>query len=182
MNRPINALAISIAALFCTTSLTFAEKPSAPTQPGGTPSMQGHMSRTPSNDERAVARAADGFYKALNQMFTGDLTPMKQVWSHENDVTYMGPGGGFQTGWLAVRAEFQKQADMRLGGKVGPTDMVITAGATIAIVNDYERGENTNADGKTETVSLRATSMFRKEHDVWKMIGHHTDTLPYLKQ
>jgi len=160
MNRTIKALAIGTAALLCTTSLTVA---------------------APSRDAKAVARAADGFYKALNVMFTGDLAPMIQVWSHADDVTYMGPGGGFQTGWSAVRAEFQKQADMKLGGKVGPTDMQITAGATIGIVSDYERGENIK-DGKTETVSLRATSLFRKEHGVWKMIGHHTDTLPYLKQ
>jgi ketosteroid isomerase-like protein len=161
MNRTIKALAIGTAALLCTTSLAFA---------------------APSKDAKAVARAADGFYKALNVMFTGDLAPMTKVWSHADDVTYMGPGGGFQTGWAAVQAEFQKQADMKLGGHVGPTDMTITAGATIGIVSDYERGENTNAAGKTETVSLRATSLFRKEHGVWKMIGHHTDTLPYLNK
>lgn len=175
MNRPIKASAIGIAALLCTASLTFAEDPSVQ-------QMQGHMKRPPSKDAKAAARAAEGFYKALNRMFTGDLTPMTQVWSHADDVTYMGPGGGFQTGWLAVRAEFQKQADLKLGGHVGPAEMQIAATAALAVVSDYERGENMNADGKPEIVSLRATSVFRKEHGVWKMIGHHTDTLPYLKQ
>ena len=32
---------------------------------------------------------------SLNLMFAGDLGPMKDVWSHADDVTYMGPDGGF---------------------------------------------------------------------------------------
>jgi len=37
-------------------------------------------------------------------------------------------------------------------------------------------------DGKAEKVMLRATNVFRKENEQWKMIGHHTDTLPFLTQ
>ncbi len=28
-------------------------------------------------------------------------------------------------------------------------------------------------------VSLRATNVFSKENGAWKMIGHHTDMLPF---
>src|SRR5258706_10512270 len=52
----------------------------------------------PAGDEAAVKIAVAQFYAALNTMFTGDLGPMKEVWSHTDDVTYMGPGGGFQVG------------------------------------------------------------------------------------
>jgi ketosteroid isomerase-like protein len=31
-----------------------------------------------------------------------------------------------------------------------------------------------------EKVSIRATNIYRKENGQWKMIGHHTDLLPYL--
>ena len=133
-------------------------------------------------DENAVRNAAAQFYAALNEMFTGELGPMKKVWSHADDVTYMGPGGGFQVGWSEVLKNWEVQADMRLGGEVEPTEMRITVGTDLAVVSNYEKGENTNAKGEPQKVSIRATNVFRKEQGAWKMIGHHTDLLPYLEQ
>ena len=133
-------------------------------------------------DEKAVGNAAAQFYAALNEMFTGELGPMTKVWSHADDVTYMGPGGGFQVGWNDVLKNWEAQAAMKLGGKVEPADMRITVGADLAIVSNYEKGENTNAKGEPQKVSIRATNLFRKENGAWKMIGHHTDLLPYLEQ
>ncbi|MEX0676809.1 MAG: nuclear transport factor 2 family protein [Pirellulales bacterium] len=133
-------------------------------------------------DETAVRNAAAQFYAALNEMFTGELGQMKKVWSHADDVTYMGPGGGFQIGWNQVLENWEAQAAMKLGGKVEPADMRITAGTDLAVVSCYEKGENTNAKGKPQKVSIRATNVFRKENGEWKMIGHHTDLLAYLDQ
>src|SRR5213595_1626784 len=79
-------------------------------------------------DEQGVRQAVAQFYTALNAMFTGDVGPMKEVWSHAADVTYMGPGGGFQVGWDQVLKNWQEQAAMKLGGKVEPTEMRITVG------------------------------------------------------
>ena len=112
-------------------------------------------------NEQAVKDAATQFYAALNAMFTGELGPMKEVWSHANDVTYMGPGGGVQVGWDQVLKEWETQAAKKLGGKVEPADMRITVGQELAIVSDVEQGENTNAEGKAEKVSIRATNLFR---------------------
>jgi hypothetical protein len=53
---------------------------------------------------KAVREAVARFYVALNALFTGDLEPMTQVWSHTDDVTYMGPDGGFDVGWKKVQA------------------------------------------------------------------------------
>jgi ketosteroid isomerase-like protein len=127
------------------------------------------------NDAMAVKQAAMSFYSALNTMFTGDAEPMKQVWSHANDVTYMGPTGGFQVGWAQVLPQWESQAALKLGGKVEPADMRITVGNYLAVVQNWEKGENTNVGGKTQAVSIRATNVFRKENGRWKMIGHHTD-------
>ncbi|MHC4850946.1 MAG: PAS domain-containing protein, partial [Planctomycetota bacterium] len=71
--------------------------------------------------ENEVRAATDQFYVALNRMFTGDLAPMNAIWSHANDVTYMGPVGGFQVGWDAVRKGWEAQAAMKLGGNVEPS-------------------------------------------------------------
>ena len=48
------------------------------------------------DDDKAVRQAAEQFYAALNAMFTGDLEPMKEVWSHEDDVTTWFPAAGFR--------------------------------------------------------------------------------------
>lgn len=133
-------------------------------------------------EEKAVRQSVEQFYAALNAMFTGDLDAMKEVWSHAEDVTYMGPGGGFRIGWDQILADWETQAAMKLGGEVKAENMHITVGQELGVVQNYENGENTNAEGKPQQVSIRATNLFRKEDGMWKMIGHHTDLLPYLKQ
>jgi len=132
------------------------------------------------DDEKAVASAVSDFYVALNTMFTGDLDQMKEVWSHADDVTYMGPAGGFQVGGSQVREIWEEQAALKLGGRVEPTDMRIAMGRDIAVAHNIETGENVDAKGETQKVSIRATNIFRKEDGEWKMIGHHTDLLSFL--
>ena len=131
-------------------------------------------------DHNAVMSAIVAFYVALNQCFAGNLEPMKAIWSHADDVTYMGPDGEFNVGWKQVLNDWELQTAMKLGGTVHPVDMQTTVGADIAIVNNYEHGENTNVEGEIQTISIRATNIFRKEDGEWKMIGHHTDLIPRL--
>jgi len=133
-------------------------------------------------DAKAVLKANAAFYAALNVMFTGDAAPMERVWSHAADVTYMGPTGGFDLGWAGVRQNWQAQAAMKLGGKIEPEQIHLLVSGGLAVVSEVEVGENTNANGKTAEVKLRTTNIFRREQGSWKMVGHHTDTLPYLSK
>jgi ketosteroid isomerase-like protein len=133
-----------------------------------------------SGDEQAVRAATAKFYSALQAMFTGDAGPMKDVWSHAADVSFMGPGGELKRGWPAVLADWEAQAALKLGGDVQPVDLHVTLGQDLAVTSNWERGQNVGAGGKVEVVSIRATNVFRKEGGSWKMIGHHTDLLPFL--
>ncbi len=134
------------------------------------------------NDEKAVGEATAHFYSALNTMFTGEMGPMKDVWSHAPDVTYMGPGGGFQLGWEQVLAAWEEQAAKKLGGTVKAVGAQTTIAGGIAIVSNYEEGANIDPAGNPVKVSIRATNLFRREGGEWKMIGHHTDLLPFLEK
>ncbi len=134
------------------------------------------------DDKKAVMEATDKFYVALNSMFKGDLHLMKEVWSHADDVTYMGPVGGIKVGWDQVLASWEAQAAMKLGGSVHAEEMRVTAGNEIAVSSNYSKGENIDTEGKPQPVSIRATNIFRKEGGTWKMIGHHTDLLPFLQK
>lgn len=135
--------------------------------------------RSARSENMAVQRMNQSFYTALNAMFEGDLKPMTKVWSHADDVTYLGPDGSFRLGWQATLKDWQKQAAMKLGGKVTPTEAHITVGRDLAIAHNYEIGDNV-VDGKPTKVRIRATNLYRKEGGEWKMIGHHTDLLPFL--
>ena len=42
-------------------------------------------------------------YEALNRMFKGEIEPINNVWSHSEEITYMGPFGGMHSGWAQVR-------------------------------------------------------------------------------
>lgn len=129
----------------------------------------------------SVREANTKFYAALNSMFTGELQPMSEVWSHSANVTYLGPDGSFRQGWKETLADWQKQAEMKLGGKVEPQNVRITVGSELAVVHNYEVGRNT-VDGKETKVKIRATNVYRKEDGQWKMIGHHTDLLKFLEE
>jgi ketosteroid isomerase-like protein len=141
----------------------------------------GNAALAAGTDSQAVTKANAEFYSALNVLFTGAATPMANVWSHAADVTYMGPTGDFLVGWKQVSAEWQAEAAQKLGGTVEPKDTRITVGHDLAVVNTVEKGNNV-VNGKPQSVSIRATNIFRKEAGAWKMIGHHTDLLPYLQK
>mgnify|MGYP001827122935 FL=1 len=127
-----------------------------------------------------IRPAIDQFYAALNALFEGNVEPMTEVWSHADDVTYMGPDGGFQVGWKSVRADWEKQADLKLGGRVEPDGVHIFQGSELAVTHNYEKGTNLNTGDVSGAVLIRATNLFRREDGTWKMIGHHTDMLPFL--
>ena len=138
------------------------------------------QTRTSHEDEQAVRKAAAQFYTALNAMLAGDPNPLKEVYSHADDVTYMGAAGDFRIGWDQVYADWQAQADMVPGGQAAPVDIHVTVGQDMAVTQNYTRGEVKNQAGKFQKTLLRETCVFRQEDGKWKMIAHHADALPFL--
>ena len=134
------------------------------------------------NEKQEIERATARFYEGLNSMFAGDTSAMKQVWSHADDVTYMGPDGGIEIGWKQVEAKWETQARLKLGGEVVTDEMHVTLAGDMAVVQCRELGHNLDAQGRPIPVSIRATNVFRKENGTWKMVGHHTDLLPFLTE
>jgi ketosteroid isomerase-like protein len=134
------------------------------------------------DDTQAVERATAEFYKSLNLLFAGDASAMKRIWSHSDDVTYMGPAGGMEIGWKRVSANWDAQAALGLRGEVVPDEIHVTFANDMAVVQCREVGHNLDAEGRPVQVSIRATNVFREENGQWKMVGHHTDLLPFLAE
>jgi len=136
---------------------------------------------TAPSDASAVQQATVNFYKAINAMFHGDIEPLKDVWSHADDITYLGPDGTVNVGWKEAFDNLQKQAKMKLGGEIHHEQIMVTIGRDLATMECHEIGENI-INGKPIQISLRATNVFRKENGKWKLIGHQTDKLPFMQK
>ena len=133
------------------------------------------------DDEAAVKSASSEFFAALNDMFVGDLSRMTALWSHADDVVYMGPNGIQIVGWPAVLADWEKQAAMKMGGQIAAQEPHVTLGQDLAVTHHLAQGSNTDSDGKPVQVSTRGTNVWRKENGQWKLIAHHSDPLPFLQ-
>lgn len=126
-----------------------------------------------------INEAIDQFYGALNALIGGNIEPMKDIWLHEDYVTYLDPTGAYLVGWDKVLESWQKQADMHIGGDVHHEKLQVMVEGTMAVAHNYEIG-NTEIDGKREHVFIRATNVFLKKDGQWKMISHHVDHMKML--
>lgn len=120
--------------------------------------------------------AAAEFYAALGAVLGGDAGPMLELWSHEDDVSYMSPFGELLRGWEPIRASWMEQAEAQLGGVVRGEELHLVEGDLLGFAVGFERGE-VQVDGTPTPVDIRATSIFRREDGRWRMVGHHTDPL-----
>jgi ketosteroid isomerase-like protein len=122
------------------------------------------------------------FYEALNRLFTGDPTPMGEVWAETPDVVLMGPFGGRKIGRPEVYGAFKRDADLlKGGGLVTPRNPLIRVGKELAYGVTIERGE-VIVGGKKVPVDLRATLILQRLGDKWLHVYHHTDPLPELQK
>jgi len=131
----------------------------------------------PTEDEIAVRAAVGQWFAVLNAMLNGDAEPFDALYSHNDDVTYMGAEGTYQIGWPATRADWKDQAAKSSGGSVEGTDIHVVVRGDMATATHNTIGNVRDTNGDMARTELRETSVFRKEEGIWRMIGHHADRL-----
>lgn len=131
----------------------------------------------PTDDEIAVRAAVAQWFTVLNAMLNGDAEPFCALYSHSDDVTYMGAEGSYRVGWPATLADWKAQAEKSSGGSVEGSDIHVVVSGNMATATHMTSGEVRDTNGDVARTELRETSVFRKEDGVWRMIGHHADTL-----
>ena len=133
------------------------------------------------SEDLAVKDADDRFFTALTAMFSGDVAPMEDLWSHAGDVVYMGPVPGlFHKGWKAIDEDWLQQGKMELGGSIEVLERRITVGGELAVVHHLAKTAGQDPDDAADQFTLRGTNVFRKEGGAWKLIAHHSDPSPYV--
>lgn len=135
-----------------------------------------------SGDEAVVRGAVAQWIAALNAMLNGDPKPLADLYSHADDVTYMGAEGTFRIGWDATYADWQAQAEKSSGGAVEAADVHVVVSGDLAAAQHVTRGRVREPDGKMNEANVRESSVFRRENGAWKMIAHHADGLPYWEK
>lgn len=134
------------------------------------------------NDETALKDAVDKWFVVLNAMLNGDPTPFADLYSHADDVTYLGAEGTYRVGWDATYADWKAQAERSTGGNVEGVDIHLVISGKMAAAQHYTRGKVRQPDGEMNDTNVRETSVFRKEDGRWKMISHHADAIPYWEK
>ncbi len=90
----------------------------------------------------------------------------------------MGPRGGQQRGWDAVRTYWEEAARLAASSPAevhaAPGDQVIRVVADFAYVCGTER-VRVERDGRVSEFAPRATNIFRREGDEWRMVHRQAE-------
>ena len=129
--------------------------------------------------EEEVRHASKQFYTALNRMANGDAGPMASTWSHGPGVTALHPIDGRETGWEAVKASFERFAQIATDGNIDLKDQLIRVEGDVAYELGVEQGE-CKLGGHPVDIKHRVTNIYRREGGGWRMIHHHSDTSPAM--
>jgi uncharacterized protein (TIGR02246 family) len=132
----------------------------------------------PSDNEIPVRAAVDQWLAVLNAMLNGDPEPFAALYSHKDDVTYMGAEGTYRAGFEAAYADWRAQAEKSTGGEVEGADIHVVVSGDMATAAHITKGSVKQPNGEMAPTFLRETSVFRKEDGQWRMTGHHADVVP----
>jgi ketosteroid isomerase-like protein len=118
-------------------------------------------------------------HQAMTAFCLGDPEPKKRLYSHSDDVTLANPLGPPARGWQQVAAVLDTAASMMRDGE--PTGFERIADyetAELAYIVEIERSTAKfgGADVRAKA-ALRATTIYRREPDGWKILHRHADPI-----
>jgi ketosteroid isomerase-like protein len=134
--------------------------------------MEGSRGRLDAEAAEFLERCHD----ALRQHTGGNPRPFLELWSHAGDVSLMGGVGGHQVGFDEV-SDLLTAAAKTLNYETWRAETLAASfGDALGFTVELERLTR-HVDGETEEMSLRATSVYRREEGDWRVIHRHGDGL-----
>ncbi|AKJ32059.1 YybH family protein [Caldimonas brevitalea] len=108
------------------------------------------------------------FYEALQQ---GDVDKLMAVWSDDDEIVCVHPGGPRLVGAAAIRTAFEEMfANARVQARADKVRRVQTL--TTAVHSVLEQVEVATSDG-VRTAWVVATNVYVKTPLGWRMVCHH---------
>lgn len=121
----------------------------------------------------------DEYHKALNVFLGGDKEPVKQLYSHKDDVTLASPFGPTILGWKKVSEGIDYHVTRFKEGKQISAERIATyesAELVTIMEKEHFQAKIGGRDEKSE-VYLRVTTTFRLEDKEWKLVSRHADPI-----
>ena len=114
------------------------------------------------------------FYEALQQ---GDLDKMMALWSDDDDIACVHPGGPRAIGPAAVRASFRQ---MFAGGRVVDISVqdIHRAQAHSSSVHSVVERVRVKTPGGSESAWVNATNVYARTPLGWRLVAHHASAGP----
>jgi ketosteroid isomerase-like protein len=120
------------------------------------------------------------YHRALAAFIQGDAAPVLDLWSNGDDTTLANPFGPPVRGLEAVRAASERAASQVADGDAFAVDNISTH-STSDLAYDVDihrfRARMGGADDPAP-VSLRVTTVYRREDEEWRVAHRHADLLP----
>jgi ketosteroid isomerase-like protein len=115
-------------------------------------------------------------HAALKEHTSGNPRPFLELWSRARDVSLMGGVGGHQVGIDSV-SELLTAAARTVNYETWDADTLVASfGDELGFTVELEHLTR-QIDGETDEMSLRATSVYRREDGAWRVIHRHGDSL-----
>jgi ketosteroid isomerase-like protein len=116
---------------------------------------------------------------ALGEIVNGNPEPLKEIYSHRQDVSLANPFGPPVRGWdEAARTMERAASNYRDGEIVGFENVAKYVTSELAYIVEVER-YRTKVGGSEDItpVTLRVTSILRLEDGTWKIVHRHADPI-----
>ncbi len=118
------------------------------------------------------------YQHVLTTFLKGNPEPLKQLWSHKEDVTLLNPFGTLNKGWRQVTKTLDHVSSQTQEGEITFEMLSKYETSDLAYIVEVEKTKARLAKGKESTdFELRVTTIFRHEDDGWKIVHRHADQL-----
>lgn len=119
------------------------------------------------------------YHSAADEFSRGNPEPVKEVFSHRDDVTLANPFGPAVRGWKHVSQALDFAASRFRGGEVTAFELLaeheVPGQSTIFEIERWKAKVGGRED--MSAFELRVTSTFRHEDGVWKLVHRHADPI-----
>ena len=123
--------------------------------------------------------AVEQYHVAQGAFLKGNPEPVKELFSHRDDVSLANPYGPPVRGWQQVAQSIERASSLRRDGElVGVETIAKYVTADLGYVVQIERAKaKIGAREDITPYAVRATNIFRREDGVWKMGHRHADPI-----
>ena len=126
-----------------------------------------------------LEEALEHYHRAVEAVVRGDSAPQERLWSRRDDVTLANPLGPPARGWTEVSNALRHAVAQLSDGEVLESTRISgSSSGDLAYIVEVERTRvKLGGAGEPVPVSLRVTTIFRREDDGWRILHRHADPI-----